>query len=160
MNSAPGISGDFNAMLDELTEAEAHMVFVHLAQKWGFTTVGISYEPREKVLVASTQVAPATRDDVIRCGLAYDDRARIVMTGWADKIKAIKVIRELRPELGLADAKKFVESVPVAVADNFDDTIALSAIKATAVKLLEHGVEFQIVNPFWTPSDHGYHAVA
>jgi large subunit ribosomal protein L7/L12 len=54
----------------------------------------------------------------------------VVMTdGGANKIGAIKAIRVLKPELGLAEAKKFVESAPQVVLAGADKDAAAAAKK-------------------------------
>jgi large subunit ribosomal protein L7/L12 len=54
----------------------------------------------------------------------------VVMTdGGANKIGAIKAIRALKPELGLAEAKKFVESAPQVVLAGADKDAAEAAKK-------------------------------
>lgn len=47
------------------------------------------------------------------------DEFNVVLTAaGANKIAAIKAVRTLKPDLGLADAKKFVESAPQTVLEN------------------------------------------
>lgn len=47
------------------------------------------------------------------------DAFNVVLTAaGANKIAAIKAVRTLKPDLGLADAKKFVESAPQTVLEN------------------------------------------
>ena len=57
----------------------------------------------------------------------------VVIAGIGDqKIQVIKAVRTIRPDLGLADAKKLVESAPVAVLEK-----AKKAITDEAKKKLE-----------------------
>jgi len=47
------------------------------------------------------------------------DEFNVVLTAaGANKIATIKAVRTLKPDLGLADAKKFVESAPQTVLEN------------------------------------------
>lgn len=51
----------------------------------------------------------------------------VITNGGSNKIGAIKAVRTLKPELGLADAKKFVETTPAVVAENVDKETAEKA---------------------------------
>lgn len=65
-------------------------------------------------------------------GAAAEEKTEfdVVMTdGGANKIGAIKAIRTLKPELGLAEAKKFVESAPQVVLAGADKEAAEAAKK-------------------------------
>ncbi len=65
-------------------------------------------------------------------GAAAEEKTEfdVVMTdGGANKIGAIKAIRTLKPELGLAEAKKFVESAPQVVLAGADKDAAEAAKK-------------------------------
>lgn len=53
----------------------------------------------------------------------------ILADGGANKIGAIKAIRTLKPELGLAEAKKFVESAPQVVMTGAEKDVAEAAKK-------------------------------
>lgn len=54
----------------------------------------------------------------------------VMLTGaGANKIAVIKAVREIKPELGLADAKTFVESAPKAVLENVKKEAAEEAQK-------------------------------
>ena len=54
----------------------------------------------------------------------------ILKDGGSNKIGAIKAIRALKPDLGLSDAKKFVESAPKTVLENAGKDAAAEAKKA------------------------------
>lgn len=54
----------------------------------------------------------------------------ILTSGGSNKIAAIKAVRTLKPELGLADAKTFVESAPKAVLEGAKKEDAEAAKKA------------------------------
>src|SRR3989344_5062680 len=54
----------------------------------------------------------------------------VILTGaGANKIAAIKAVREIKPELGLAEAKAFVEAAPKAVLENVKKEVAEEAKK-------------------------------
>jgi len=60
--------------------------------------------------------APATAE---AAAVEEKDEFNVVLTAaGANKIAAIKAVRTLKPDLGLADAKKFVESAPQTVLEN------------------------------------------
>lgn len=48
----------------------------------------------------------------------------VLTNGGANKIGAIKAVRTIKPELGLADAKKVVESTPATLLENVDKETA------------------------------------
>lgn len=54
----------------------------------------------------------------------------ILKEGGSNKIAAIKAIRQLKPELGLGDAKKFVEEAPKTVLEQANKEDAEAAKKA------------------------------
>jgi large subunit ribosomal protein L7/L12 len=54
----------------------------------------------------------------------------ILKDGGANKIGAIKAVRTLKPDLGLAEAKAFVESAPKPVLENVKKEAAEEAKKA------------------------------
>lgn len=54
----------------------------------------------------------------------------VMLTGaGANKIASIKAVREIKPELGLAEAKAFVESAPKALLENVKKEVAEEAKK-------------------------------
>ena len=65
----------------------------------------------------------------------------VMLTGaGANKIAAIKAVREIKPELGLAEAKAFVESAPKAVLENVKKEVAEEAKK----KLTDAGATVEL----------------
>ena len=54
----------------------------------------------------------------------------ILKDGGSNKIGAIKAVRALKPDLGLSDAKKFVESAPQTVLESAGKDAANEAKKA------------------------------
>ena len=56
--------------------------------------------------------APAAAEEEVEEKTEFD----VMLEGYGDqKIQVIKVVRELKPELGLKEAKAVVESAPVAI---------------------------------------------
>lgn len=53
----------------------------------------------------------------------------VVATAGANKIGVIKAVRELKPELGLAEAKAFTESLPKPILENVKKEVADEAKK-------------------------------
>ena len=53
----------------------------------------------------------------------------VLASAGANKIGAIKAVRELKPELGLAEAKAFVESAPKPLLENVKKEVADEAKK-------------------------------
>jgi len=53
----------------------------------------------------------------------------VLAAAGANKIGAIKAVREIKPELGLAEAKAFVESAPKALLENVKKEVADEAKK-------------------------------
>lgn len=53
----------------------------------------------------------------------------MLATAGANKIGVIKAVREIKPELGLAEAKAFVESAPKALIENVKKEVAEEAKK-------------------------------
>ncbi len=54
----------------------------------------------------------------------------VLVSGGSNKIGAIKAVRTLKPELGLADAKTFVESAPKTVLEGVKKDVAEAAKKS------------------------------
>ena len=65
----------------------------------------------------------------------------VVITGaGANKIAVIKAVREVAPGLGLADAKKLVESAPINVLEG----VSKDAAEAAKKKLVEAGATIEL----------------
>ncbi len=65
----------------------------------------------------------------------------VMLTGaGANKIAVIKAVREIKPELGLAEAKAFVESAPKAVVENVKKEVA----EETKKKLTDAGATVEL----------------
>ena len=64
----------------------------------------------------------------------------MLMGAGANKIASIKAVREIKPELGLAEAKTFVEAAPKAVLENVKKEVAEEAKK----KLTDAGATVEL----------------
>ena len=64
----------------------------------------------------------------------------VITDGGANKIAVIKAVREVSPGLGLADAKKLVESAPAKVLEG----VAKDAAEAAKKKLEEAGAKVDL----------------
>ena len=71
--------------------------------------------------------APAAAAEAVEEQSEFDV---ILKDGGSNKIGAIKAVRVLKPDLGLSDAKKFVESAPQTVLENAGKAAANEAKKA------------------------------
>jgi len=98
----------------------------------------------EKFGVSATPVASvavATGPGVDAAPAEEKTEFDVVIAGIGDqKIQVIKAVRTIRPDLGLADAKKLVESAPVAVLEKAKKAIADEAKK----KLEEAGATVEL----------------
>ncbi|MFN5868863.1 MAG: 50S ribosomal protein L7/L12, partial [Akkermansiaceae bacterium] len=64
----------------------------------------------------------------------------VITDAGANKIAVIKAVREVAPGLGLADAKKLVESAPA----NILEGVAKDAAEAAKKKLEEAGAKIEL----------------
>lgn len=71
--------------------------------------------------------APAAAAEAVEEQSEFDV---ILKDGGSNKIGAIKAVRALKPDLGLSDAKKFVESAPQTVLESAGKDAAAEAKKA------------------------------
>ena len=96
----------------------------------------------EKFGVSATPVAgPAVAGPVDVVPAEEKTEFDVVIVGIGDqKIQVIKAVRTIRPDLGLADAKKLVESAPVAVLEKAKKADADEAKK----KLEEAGATVEL----------------
>ena len=112
--------------LGKLTVLEAADLVKKLEETWG-----VSAAAPVGVAVAAGPVEAAeekTEFDVV------------ITDGGANKIAVIKAVREVSPGLGLADAKKLVESAPAKVLEG----VAKDAAEAAKKKLEEAGATVSI----------------
>jgi len=84
--------------IEKLTVVEVADLAKYLEDKFGVTAVAAVAAP-----AAGAAAAPAEEKTSFT----------VVLTdGGANKLNVIKAVREIKPELGLMDAKKLVESAP------------------------------------------------
>jgi large subunit ribosomal protein L7/L12 len=112
--------------LGKLTVLEAADLVKKLEEVWGVS--------------ASAPVAaagPAAAAEAVEEKTEFD----VVLTeGGPNKIAVIKAVREVSPGLGLADAKKLVESAPIKVLEG----VAKEAGEAAKKKLEEAGAKVEL----------------
>jgi len=112
--------------LGKLTVLEAADLVKKLEETWG-----VSAAAPVGVAVAAGPVEAAeekTEFDVV------------ITDGGANKIAVIKAVREVSPGLGLADAKKLVESAPAKVLEG----VSKDAAEAAKKKLEEAGAKIDL----------------
>lgn len=113
--------------LGKLTVLEAAELVKKLEETWG-----VSAAAPVGVAVAAAGPAEAAEEKT-----EFD----VVLTdGGANKIAVIKAVREVSPGLGLADAKKLVESAPTKVLEG----VAKDAAEAAKKKLEEAGAKVDL----------------
>lgn len=106
--------------LGKLTVLEAAELVKTLEEEWGVSAAA----------AAAVAVAPAGGGDA---GAAAEEKTEfdvILAEAGGNKIAVIKAVRGVAAGLGLADAKKLVESAPVAVAEGLAKDAAEEAKKA------------------------------
>jgi large subunit ribosomal protein L7/L12 len=114
--------------LGKLTVIETAELVKKLEEEWGVTAAA----PVAAAAGPAGDAAPAeekTEFDVILKAVAADK-----------KIAAIKAVREAKPGLGLADAKKLVESAPTPILEGVSKDEAETAKK----KLEEAGATIEV----------------
>lgn len=85
--------------IEKLTVVEVADLAKYLEDKFGVTAVAAVAAPA----AGGAAAAPAEEKTAFTVVLA---------DGGANKLNVIKAVREIKPELGLMDAKKLVESAP------------------------------------------------
>jgi large subunit ribosomal protein L7/L12 len=112
--------------LGKLTVLEAADLVKKLEEAWGVSAAA------PVAVVAGPAAAEAVEEKT-----EFD----VVLTdGGANKIAVIKAVREVSPGLGLADAKKLVESAPAKVLEG----VAKDAAEAAKKKLEEAGAKIEL----------------
>lgn len=112
--------------LGKLTVLEAADLVKKLEETWGVSAaapVGVA--------------GPAVVAEVAEEKTEFDV---VITDGGANKIAVIKAVREVSPGLGLADAKKLVESAPAKVLEGVTKDAAETAKK----KLEESGAKVEL----------------
>ena len=113
--------------LGKLTVLEAADLVKKLEETWG-----VSAAAPVGVAVAAAGPAEAAEEKT-----EFDV---VITDGGANKIAVIKAVREVAPGLGLADAKKLVESAPTKVLEG----VAKDAAEAAKKKLEEAGAKIEL----------------
>ena len=114
--------------LGKLTVLEAAELVKKLEEEWGVSAAAP---------VAAAAAGPAAAAEAAEEKTEFD----VVLTdGGGNKIAAIKAVREVSPGLGLADAKKLVESCPAKVLEGAPKDAAEAAKK----KLEERGAKVEL----------------
>jgi large subunit ribosomal protein L7/L12 len=112
--------------LGKLTVLEAADLVKKLEEAWGVSAAA------PVAVVAGPAAAEAVEEKT-----EFD----VVLTdGGSNKIAVIKAVREVAPGLGLADAKKLVESAPAKVLEG----VAKDAGEAAKKKLEEAGAKVEL----------------
>jgi large subunit ribosomal protein L7/L12 len=113
--------------LGKLTVLEAVALVKQLEETWGVSAAA-------PVGVAAAAAGPAE---------AAEEKTEfdvVIMEAGANKIAVIKAVREVAPGLGLADAKKLVESAPAKVLEG----VAKDAAETAKKKLEEAGAKIEL----------------
>ena len=113
--------------LGKLTVLEAADLVKKLEETWG-----VSAAAPVGVAVAAAGPAEAAEEKT-----EFDV---VITDGGANKIAVIKAVREVSPGLGLADAKKLVESAPAKVLEG----VSKDAAEAAKKKLEEAGAKVDL----------------
>ena len=97
--------------VEQLTVLQLAELVEALEEKFGVSATPVA---------APASVAAATGGGA---GAAAEEETKtefnVVLTSFGDKkIQVIKAVRTLKPDIGLADAKKLVESVPATILEN------------------------------------------
>lgn len=113
--------------LGKLTVLEAAELVKHLEEAWG-----VSAAAPAGVAVAAPAEAEAAEEKT--------DFNVVLIEAGSSKIAVIKAVREVASGLGLADAKKLVESAPVNVLEG----VPKDAAEAAKAKLEEAGAKVEV----------------
>jgi large subunit ribosomal protein L7/L12 len=113
--------------LGKLTVLEAVELVKQLEETWGVSAAA------PVAMVAG----PAAAAEAVEEKTEFDV---VITDAGANKIAVIKAVREVAPGLGLADAKKLVESAPAKVLEG----AAKDAAEAAKKKLEEAGAKIEL----------------
>jgi large subunit ribosomal protein L7/L12 len=113
--------------LGKLTVLEAVELVKQLEESWGVSAAA-------PVAVAA---GPAAAAEAVEEKTEFDV---VITDAGANKIAVIKAVREVAPGLGLADAKKLVESAPAKILEG----AAKDAAEAAKKKLEEAGAKIEL----------------
>jgi large subunit ribosomal protein L7/L12 len=112
--------------LGKLSVLEAADLVKKLEEAWGVS--------------AAAPTAVAAAGPVAEAAEEKTEFDVVITDGGANKIAVIKAVREVAPGLGLADAKKLVESAPAKVVEG----VAKDAAEAAKKKLEEAGAKVEL----------------
>jgi large subunit ribosomal protein L7/L12 len=112
--------------LGKLSVLEAADLVKKLEEAWGVS--------------AAAPTAVAAAGPVAEAAEEKTEFDVVITDGGANKIAVIKAVREVAPGLGLADAKKLVESAPAKVLEG----VAKDAADAAKKKLEEAGAKVEL----------------
>ncbi len=113
--------------LGKLSVLEAADLVKKLEEAWG-----VSAAAPVAMAAGGGEAAPAAEEKT-----EFDV---VITDGGPNKISVIKAVREVSPGLGLADAKKLVESAPAKVLEG----VAKDAAEAAKKKLEEAGAKVEL----------------
>lgn len=113
--------------LGKLSVLEAADLVKKLEEAWG-----VSAAAPVAVMAGGGEAAPAAEEKT-----EFDV---VIAEGGPNKIAVIKAVREVAPGLGLADAKKLVESAPTKVLEG----VSKDAAEAAKKKLEEAGAKVEL----------------
>lgn len=113
--------------LGKLTVLEAADLVKKLEETWGVSAAA------PVAMVAGPAAAAEAAEEKTEFDVVLTD-------GGANKIAVIKAVREVSPGLGLADAKKLVESTPAKVLEG----VAKDAAETAKKKLEEAGAKVEL----------------
>jgi large subunit ribosomal protein L7/L12 len=93
--------------LGNLSVLELNELVKALSEAWGVSAA----------MPAATAAAPAAQAEAGAAKAEEKANYKVKLVEAADKIKAIKALRQVLPNLGLGDAKAAVEALPYAVGE-------------------------------------------
>ena len=114
--------------LGKLTVLEAAELVKHLEEEWGVSAAAP---------VAAAAAGPAADAAPVEEKTEFDV---VLVEAGGNKIAVIKAVREVASGLGLADAKKLVESAPAPVLE----AASKDAAEAAKAKLEEAGAKVEL----------------
>jgi len=125
-NTMPNIQ-ELAEELGKLTVLEAVELVKQLEESWGVSAAA-------PVAAAGPAAGPA---EAVEEKTEFDV---VLVEAGANKIAVIKAVREVSPGLGLADAKKLVESAPAKILE----AVAKEAAETSKKKLEEAGAKIEL----------------
>jgi large subunit ribosomal protein L7/L12 len=114
--------------LGKLSVLEAVDLVKQLEQTWGVSAA------------AAVAAGPAAAAGPAEAAVEKTEFNVVITGAGANKIAVIKAVREIAPGLGLADAKKLVESAPINVLEG----VSKDAAEVAKKKLEESGATIEL----------------